>query len=158
MDPSSFELCISFRDNETNEPIFFKTDGGRFTTSTRTIKLSVGCVYKITISCKPWRQLQSLNLSGSELLLNTESEGSAMRYVTHWNTDQQIPSRRATRFDLLLAVVQDSGPNQKIWQKPLQAKFYRNNDPHAKYGSKLESLLWKCAEGEKCEVVDEVFQ
>lgn len=40
----------------------------------------------------------------------------------------------------------------------MQAKFYRKNDLHAKYGTKLDKLIWKCVDDEKCEVVDEVFQ
>lgn len=45
-----------------------------------------------------------MNLSGSELRLNEEGEGSSMQYVADWDTRQRTPNRRATRSHLHFAI------------------------------------------------------
>uniref|UniRef100_A0A915C921 CB1 cannabinoid receptor-interacting protein 1 n=1 Tax=Parascaris univalens TaxID=6257 RepID=A0A915C921_PARUN len=136
---SSFELHLSIRNAENGEPIVFKSDGSRFETSTRTLKLCSNARYKLSLICKPNTEFNSLHIAGSDLALHRTSPNGG-EYTAEWNTTGIDPTRQATRQQLPITL---QGPGG-ILKSVLQSKFYHRTESHAEWGQKLETLIWKC--------------
>uniref|UniRef100_A0A914W6H1 CB1 cannabinoid receptor-interacting protein 1 n=1 Tax=Plectus sambesii TaxID=2011161 RepID=A0A914W6H1_9BILA len=137
---TSFQLELSIKNSETDDPIAFKVDGERFQGSTRTLKFCSNAKYKIVMVVKPPTEFYHMHIAGSDLPLHALNHTSG-EYRTEWNTTGIDPTKQTTRQDISLTL---QGPCGTL-KKTLQSKFYNKDDSHADWGHKLESLVWSCA-------------
>uniref|UniRef100_A0AC34RBU1 CB1 cannabinoid receptor-interacting protein 1 n=1 Tax=Panagrolaimus sp. JU765 TaxID=591449 RepID=A0AC34RBU1_9BILA len=137
---SSFQLVISIRDAEKNDPIAFKQDGNRFGTSPRTIKFCSESKYRITLKTTPVVEFHNLHVGGSDLELRCDRPQSG-EYEALWNTVGFEPTKNAERTDLDVIL---RGPGGTLkWT--LQAKFYAKSNSHAEWGQKLDFIQLSCS-------------
>ncbi|KAK0410883.1 hypothetical protein QR680_005379 [Steinernema hermaphroditum] len=134
-----FQLTISIRNSETNEPIAFKADGQRFQTSSTTLKFSSNAKYKFKIVAKPVTEFHYMHIAGSDLALHSENPQSG-EYTTEWNTTGMPPNNKGSRQDLNITLQGPGGTLKKV----LQSKFYPRENNHATWGSKMDSLELQC--------------
>ncbi|KAK0410884.1 hypothetical protein QR680_005379 [Steinernema hermaphroditum] len=124
-----FQLTISIRNSETNEPIAFKADGQRFQTSSTTLKFSSNAKYKFKIVAKPVTEFHYMHIAGSDLALHSENPQSG-EYTTEWNTTGMPPNNKGSRQDLNITLQGPGGTLKKV----LQSKFYPRENNHATWG------------------------
>uniref|UniRef100_A0A0N5A9U6 CB1 cannabinoid receptor-interacting protein 1 n=1 Tax=Syphacia muris TaxID=451379 RepID=A0A0N5A9U6_9BILA len=161
MEDTGFEIVFSIREAESDKGVVFKSDGKRFATSSRTLKISLDTMYKLTFVCTPYKKLDSLNILGKGLVLTEEGkEERFSTYTTKWDTTGILTkaTARAEREEVPLALNGEFGSLKKI----MQVKFYKNGDKHVETGTEFESLLWKCdlnpEDKTEVVVVDELYQ
>ncbi|CAI4233346.1 unnamed protein product [Auanema sp. JU1783] len=149
-----FSLQIEIRESSTEQPIAFKVDGERFDGGNRTLKFSVNTTYKINLIFKPAVEINSFNLGGSLLELDSTNSNYG-QYTAVWNSSGVNCCKKGCRENINLIL---QGPDG-VLKKQLQCKFYRKEDTHVSWGSKLNSMDWTCAIiDSSISVVDETFK
>ncbi|XP_069684842.1 CB1 cannabinoid receptor-interacting protein 1-like isoform X3 [Periplaneta americana] len=139
----TFRVTLSMRKEPDGGPVFCKMETTQRFKQLKTVKLHTDTTYRVDVSFKPPRALQSLVIAGQEVEPCERSRDStACAYSSYYNTDGLSPSKKGQRQDLVIAMkVQGSGELSTC----LQIKLYKQHDTqHCEWGSRLHCIELDC--------------
>ncbi|KFD53838.1 hypothetical protein D918_07752 [Trichuris suis] len=140
--PTKFEIALRFRClKPAIETVTFKVDGGRFPTSSRTMKLYRDTCYDISITSTPGFRIEDFEVNGESMICEPNPDGSLL---IRWSTAGFGKTKSRKRNAIRLTFRGAFGE----LNHNLQCKFYDSTDSHALWGDKFVSMKLECSTGE----------
>ncbi|XP_064624050.1 CB1 cannabinoid receptor-interacting protein 1-like [Lineus longissimus] len=148
----SLRILVSWRRVENNKEVYFKNDGQRFA-SDRTIKMAVNTDYKVEITFKPPKVLESLVILGANIPFDeVKKDNMQCVYTGIWSTVGVALKKRGQRHEVPIEMNVD---NAGTFKDVMQCKFYKETDKdHVVWGSPLNCVDYECKLSESRTFVD----
>ncbi|KAK7792335.1 hypothetical protein R5R35_013823 [Gryllus longicercus] len=139
----SFRVTLSIRKEPEGGPVFCKMEQTQRFKQLKTVKLHTDTTYRVDVSFKPPRSLQSLVIQDQVMAACERARDStACAYSSYYTTEGLKPSKKGTREDLCIVMkVLGSGEVSTC----LQTKLYKARDiQHCEWGSRLHCIELDC--------------
>ncbi|XP_049794138.1 CB1 cannabinoid receptor-interacting protein 1-like [Schistocerca nitens] len=143
----TFRVTLSMKKEPDGGPVFCKMEQTQRFKQLKTVKLHTDTVYRIDVSFKPPRALQSLVIQGQEMEpCERARDSTACAYSSYYNTEGLSPSKKGTREDLTIIMKVDGSGELSTC---LQIKLYKAHDiQHCEWGSRLHCIELDCTSTE----------
>uniref|UniRef100_A0A8C2FZV1 Cannabinoid receptor interacting protein 1b n=1 Tax=Cyprinus carpio TaxID=7962 RepID=A0A8C2FZV1_CYPCA len=141
--PQLIKIGVSLKTTPNNGPVYFKSDGTRFS-QTRTIKLLTGTKYKIDVIVKPGAvAATSMTVGGVTFPLEQQSKDpQSVVYTGMYDTEGVTHTKSGERQPVQVNIqFTQAGLFETVWQ----VKFYNyNKRDHCQWGNSFSSIEYEC--------------